>query len=1183
MRIYRGLMSLAEGFSSLKKKNLCLNVQRPGDEMLIPASRVLGEEQARTQRTELSLVLVFRNNKELLKKKALFESSGPSILSYPDSDLWGGDRWQNHRENEIARLNTLIYLQRADRGPFILLTTEMAFFRLTLARHVMTKDCFCLRKEDLAEPDEIAEKLRAAGYQESIQASEAGLYSLRGGILDINSPGDGPVRVEFLGDEVFSLRSFDPESGRSGALLHQICPGPAHELIHRGPEQLKNWCQDLHMELIRQEVPDRERQSMCDSLAAGIRFSGFSHFVPLFLAEDERGTLRDYLPEQCLLVCFEGQEQSWQNCQDHMSQAEIAWEEDRKLLHPCLHPARFYADFTRTSGLREVRFLNEGQGDADSCHLGWQGMKNSDIPDIRGIKDFGQWFERQSLFLEEHNERIILLFPELRELQEFAGLLKHRGFDVAEPTGFQQFARSLLKGRLDSSAISLVVGGCSGFFSDPESGLIFIPSDLLRHRSGHRQVSPKKQLRQLLERFQDLRPGDLVVHEIHGIGRYEGMQHLSGHSLSGEFLKISYHGGDSVFLPVSGIALIQKFHTAGENSVDRKSVALDRLGGRGFQEKKARTAKSIQVLAEDLLKQDALRRLSKRPPCPAPDDIYHHFVADFPWEETEDQLRAIEEISADLESPVPMDRILIGDVGFGKTEVALRACMRVITAGYQVLFLVPTTILCYQHHRNFINRLSVYGVRVDAINRFVKGSQAAGILASLNSGKTDILIGTHRLLGKDVQPARLGLMIIDEEHRFGVAHKEKLKKIRQGADLLTLTATPIPRTLHMAMIGLRDLSLLNQPPLGRQRIRTMLARPDDEVIRNAILNETSRDGQVFCLFNRIQGIDNMCRRIRELIPGISVDMAHGQMNPQLLEDTMIRFIGQKFQVLVCTTIIESGIDMPNVNTILIFDADKLGLAQLHQLRGRVGRSGVQAWAWLLSQHGASGDEARRRLETLAAWQEPGSGFQISSADLDIRGAGNVLGGEQSGHIHTIGYEMYSRLLEQEISLRRGEQTDDLPEPEIRMQSAARIPDSYIKDSGERLRYYRRLFALEYESEMTDLFEELRDKFGAVPDELYELKSLALIRLCLKKLRVYKVVLKRKGLWEAFLVKAGERLLGNLHQAVTGTSFPELSLSREFSLLIRAETPEHLAEVLERLVALVCPRQNADAERGAEGV
>jgi transcription-repair coupling factor (superfamily II helicase) len=639
-------------------------------------------------------------------------------------------------------------------------------------------------------------------------------------------------------------------------------------------------------------------------------------------------------------------------------------------------------------------------------------------------------------------------------------------------------------------------------FAWPQLGLYVVSEDEIfgTRRTGLKRSRKKRREGLSWSAFSQLKAGDLVVHEEHGIGRYKGLSTMEVAERTHDFVIVEYAAKSKLYLPADRVSVLQKYAGAEE-----RSPRLDQLGGQAWGLTKQKAKNSVRKIAKQLVELYALRKYRKGFRFSPPDHYFREFEATFEHEETDDQSRAIDDVLADLSSDKTMDRLICGDVGFGKTEIAIRAAFKAVSDGKQVAFLVPTTVLAEQHYETFRKRMSAHAVRVGILSRFKSKGEQKRTVAETRSGKINILIGTHRILQKDVSFADLGLVIIDEEQRFGVKQKEALKKYRALVDVLAITATPVPRTLQMSMMGVRDLSVIETPPRDRLAIETYLSPFDEATVKRAIRNELERGGQTFFVHNSVKNIEPMAEQLRKLVPEANFEVAHGQMKPKELEDTMMRFLDREIDVLVCTTIIESGLDIPSANTIIINEADHLGLAQIYQLRGRVGRAREKAYAYLLiSRDSALTRDAEKRLKALMDFSNLGAGLRLAMHDLKIRGGGNILGFSQSGHISAVGYELYLKLIERTVAELKGEPWQEEVNPEININIPAFLPGDYIMDTDVRLNLYRRLSTLIEESELTEMIQEIHDRFGNPPPEVKNLLSMMSIRLRLKQLRISKL-------------------------------------------------------------------------------
>jgi transcription-repair coupling factor (superfamily II helicase) len=618
----------------------------------------------------------------------------------------------------------------------------------------------------------------------------------------------------------------------------------------------------------------------------------------------------------------------------------------------------------------------------------------------------------------------------------------------------------------------------AGGFVWPDEGLAVVSAEEIFGVRQVRRAKAETKARIRLLDLQELKQGDLIVHLEHGIGRYEGLQKLTVEGVRNDFLALSYHDGDKLYLPVDRMGMVQKYM-----GVEGHTPALDKLGGKSWERVKARVKRSAEKMAGELLRLYAQRRIEKGFAFGAADGYFRDFETGFAYEETPDQLKVIDQVLDDMQQAVPMDRLVCGDVGYGKTEVALRASFLAVNHGKQVAVLVPTTILAEQHYATFRSRFQRYPVNIACLSRFRSRTEQQAIVAGLKSGTVDIVVGTHRLIQKDIAFKDLGLLVLDEEQRFGVRHKEKLKRLRSTVDVLALTATPIPRTLHMSLVGVRDISLIQTPPEFRKAILTYISEFDPDIVAAAIRRELRRQGQVYFVHNAIQSIQKMARKLQELVPEVRLDVAHGQMAEEDLERVMYRFLNRDIDLLVCTTIIESGLDIPSANTIIVNRADCFGLAQMYQLRGRVGRADEQAYAYLLiPDESLLTSDARKRLKVLMEHSDLGAGFQIAMNDLEIRGGGTILGASQSGHIAAVGYDLFLKLMEDAVAELKGEPVAQPLDPEINIQLSAYFSESYIRDIDQRMMLYRRMARMTELQEITDLRTELADRFGPLPDE-----------------------------------------------------------------------------------------------------
>ena len=995
------------------------------------------------------------------------------------------------RQWEHRRLSALRALA-AGESPLTVCTVESLLQR-TLPRALLTQCAQMLRVGESHDLPELAERLSAAGYTRCEQVEGVGQFALRGGILDVFSPAfDRPVRAEFFGDEIDSMGLFDVSSQRRTVNLREAEILPASEVLPQfAPGGFPGLLEALDGLIARVEKSKPSHPALLATLnedrerfQAGVAFPAVDRYLALIYPQ--MATAADYLPEDAVVLFCESPRVA-ERAKHYLWRLE----EDVKTLLEGGQISGELAVYART-----MEELCRVLGDYPVCFL--DTFTSSSYP------------LRPRVMLDVMAKQL----PSYgASLETAAGDLRHyqgAGFGAVVLAGGEQRClnlQSLLREEKVRSAVDfalhdlpgpgqavLCVGGLSAGFEYPDAKLAVLTEG---RPAAPRRPRPKKQTnRQKLDSYADLSPGDLVVHEHHGIGRYVGMVKMTADGVQKDYVKINYAGADVLYVPATQLDLVSKYIGAGENVEAKK---LSKLGGADWEKAKTRAKKAVADLAKGLIQLYAERQ---RLPGYAfsPDSPWQkEFEDQFEYTETDDQLRCIAEIKRDMEKATPMDRLLCGDVGYGKTEVAFRAIMKCVLDGKQAAILAPTTVLARQHYLTAKRRFAKFPVEIDVVSRFRTAGQMRATLQKLQAGKIDLLIGTHRLFQKDVKFKDLGLLVVDEEQRFGVAHKEKLKELSKQVDVLTLSATPIPRTLNMALSGIRDMSTLEEPPQDRLPVQTYVLEHDWGVLADAMKRELERGGQVYYLHNRVETIERTAARIQALLPEARIGVGHGKMTQEELSDVMSHMTDGDLDILVCTTIIETGIDIPNANTLIIEDADHLGLAQLHQIRGRVGRSARRASAYMTYRRGKVLTEvAAKRLGAIREFAEFGSGFKIAMRDLEIRGAGNVLGPEQSGFLLSVGYDMYLKLLEEAVLEERGEKPELRAECAADLTVAASIPDRYVPSPEQRMDLYRRIARIRSEEEADDLVDELVDRYGDPPRPVNNLISVALLRAAAAK-------------------------------------------------------------------------------------
>jgi transcription-repair coupling factor (superfamily II helicase) len=1023
-----------------------------------------------------------------------------SVVSLPARDVLPFQNLSPHPELQEERATTL---WKVGAGKAAIVISPIAATAIRLRRGEYYSDLArTLHRGESFELDGLLAHLNTVGYVAADVVEMPGQYAVRGGILDVYSPeAERPVRIEFFGDEVESIRRFDPASQRSSnpmdeALLLPLTETPVNDQLLGA----------IHTRLSGNRITGAEEIVETAVQSAGVTtFPGWEFYAPVAGADR---SIFDLLPRAAVLL----DEPDVLRAEFDRFWTRVAGAHERSGVGNLVRPEDLY--LTPDAWWKSVGSLVG----ADLEHLGiTRGEEESSTITLL-TQPAPRFHGAVPAMLEEvqkltrDGKQVLFAVPNTGEVERLAdifteynvsfrlGSRTRGGESYADETSY--FAGEVLTTTLAKAYIS------DGVLL-PEANLaIFGARDLFDESDtvAARPQRQKSKVSAFLSDFRDLQVGDYVVHVEHGIGQYQGLKEINQGDGNAEFMLLEYAEGARLYVPLTRLDLIQKYRSS-----EGTRPALSHLGTQGWAKTKARVRKAMKDMADELLKLYAARKMAQGHAFPAGNEFVREFEDAFEFSETEDQAQAITDVARDMESSQPMDRLLCGDVGYGKTEVAMRAAFKAVSDNKQVAVLAPTTVLAFQHFETFKQRFGPFPVTIEMISRFRNAKQQKDILQRTEAGKIDILIGTHRLLSKDIKFTDLGLLIVDEEQRFGVRHKERIKQMRKQVDVLTMSATPIPRTLHMSLVGLRDMSVIETPPKDRMAIQTVVASWDDKLIQSAIEQELERGGQVYFVHNRVESIWEIAAKLQEFVPKARITVGHGQMSERELEKVMLKFMHHEADILVATTIIENGLDIPLCNTILINRADRLGLAELYQLRGRVGRSNRRAYAYLLIPREMELTPiARRRLAALKEFSDLGAGFKIAALDLELRGAGNLLGGEQSGHIEAVGFELYTQMLDRAVREMKGEAAPEEAETQLNLGLNIRIPAEYIPEENQRLRMYKRVAGVETESQLLDVGSELEDRYGPPPQAVRNLLDYASLKLLCIRVGVNAIDRKREA-------------------------------------------------------------------------
>ncbi|MDQ3131575.1 MAG: transcription-repair coupling factor [Acidobacteriota bacterium] len=1057
------------------------------------------------------------------------ESGIWSLPSF-ETDIYSGV--SPHAETLEKRALTLWNLSFTQ--PNFLIASAKALITKTIAPAEIKNLGASLKLDADFAPDELIGKLLAGGYVREEPIKNIGEFSVRGGILDVWSPTAAmPVRIEFFGDTVDSIRQFDAETQLSVGHLKEISIAPMREFAATAKD-FEDWA-FFAREKFADEKFARAVSDRTDFASEGEAFSGWEFLIPLI--NPREADIFDYLKDAIFVVDEPAQiEQTLENCYDNLHNhfreiteaGEIGLAPDELFLNGAELREKLHG-----KQRLELRILGKS-----SSEIGENLEFENDLPpEITGVKRKSA--ARNPLFLfptADVKEELELQSRSTRKfhgnLKDFADELKQKDFHakaqssqnlfVLQSNGIAERLGEILRDyNISIPPQSFLIGDLSGGFEIPALSLIVHTetdifgenSQAFAPKTPDARKGSKSKIGAFISDFRDLKVGDFVVHVDHGIGRFEGLQTLNSGGIFREFMMLVYAENTKLFVPVERLDLVSRY-----SSGEAASPTLDRLGGLGWQKTKAKAKRAMRDMADELLRLYAERKLVEGFAFSVDAPWQKEFEDAFPYQLTTDQATAIDDLKTDMETAVPMDRLIVGDVGYGKTEVAMRGAFKAAMDGKQVAVLTPTTVLAYQHFESFKQRFAAFPVSIELLSRFRSAKEQKSVVERAEKGEVDILIGTHRILSNDVKLPKLGLVVVDEEQRFGVAHKEKLKQLKKKVDVLTLSATPIPRTLNMSLLGMRDMSVIETPPRDRLAINTQVVQFSESVIKSAIELEMARNGQVFFIHNRVETIDAIAGLVQKIVPNARIVIAHGQMNEKEMETSVLDFVGFKYDVLVATTIIENGIDIPRANTIIINRADNYGLSQLYQLRGRVGRSNRRAYAYLLIPGELQLTPiARRRLSAIREFSDLGAGFRIAALDLELRGAGNILGGQQSGQLDALGFDLYTKMLERTIQELKGEEVEDETSVSINLGVDVSIPSDYISETSQRLRTYKRISSAESESVLQQIHAEIGDRYGAMPESVNNLFEYARLRKTAENLRIISVDKTKEGI----AVKLGE--------------------------------------------------------------
>ena len=1052
---------------------------------------------ALTRKNDSSSLVVCYTDAEARKLVSDLELYTDRALYFPSKEYVFYNIETSGRQNEHIRISVAQKL--ASGKKYIVVTSLDAALQFTADMEEFKDLCVTFGEGKRFDLDALSERLVIMGYTREDSVEGASQFAVRGGILDVFPPGgENPYRIEFFDDEVDSVRRFDAYTQRSLERAEKAVVPPAREIILTDEKRAA-----LIAELEKRVKSAKRKKSdetvFIETTNADIESLNETRYFPsldkyVSLIYDKIPSICDYFSKDDLVFIIDPKRIAERGKTFEREEGErITDLKEKRVLgaYKDTYCCSYAEKMREMSEKRLIALDTLSHSSADVKYKQLETFTTKTTVSFHGkieylYDDLKKW--------QEQNYTVVILCSSRGRCENLAGVLKEREIRA-------RFAHDDAGGaaKFNKGETVIIRGDLNKGFEYPEIKFVLV-SDREIFETSKSRARRRTDNANRIKNYTDISVGDYVVHQTHGIGKYMGTQRMTVNGASKDYLKIQYRGTDCLYIPIDRLNLLYKY----VGNAD-KQLRLNSLGGTDWSKTKQKVKQSTAELAKKLVRLYAERENAKGFAYSADTPWQRDFEDAFEYTETEDQLRSIEEVKADMEKPRPMDRLLCGDVGFGKTEVALRAAFKAVSDSKQVAYLCPTTILAMQHYETFLKRMENFPIKVEMLSRLRSASEQKRILKRLKTGETDIIIGTHRILSKDLQFKDLGLLIIDEEQRFGVEHKERLKELKENVDVLTMTATPIPRTLHMAMTGVRDMSVLTEPPENRYPVQTYVLEDNPAVIADAIRNELSRGGQVFYLYNRVQGIHRKAEWIKSVFPEANVAVGHGKMKEDALEDIMYDMVNGRTDILVCTTIIETGLDIPNANTIIIENADKMGLAQLYQLRGRVGRSNRAAYAYLTYRRDKILSEAAsKRLRAVKEFTEFGSGFKIAMRDLEIRGAGNILGAEQHGHMDAVGYDMYCKLLKESVNEARGVKTEADSDVSVDINIDAYLPEEYITNHNQRIDIYKKIAAVESEDDKFEIQDELIDRFGDIPAPVMNIIEVASLKTPAKEAGIYEI-------------------------------------------------------------------------------